>query len=148
VVHNGRVEPAPTMQDGAGPSHPCCAGARLALTGCAGCCLAALRFCLSYMQGREVPSAAPLCLKRTGTGQCWWFALLSHTRAQSVRAKVHLWRLLWPGQQTYCAIGKIEHGGDGHFQAKAAVPCSTSCGGFMPDQPQTQSSNYCKHYRR
>jgi hypothetical protein len=56
--------------------------------------------------------------------------------------------LLRPGQQTYCAILKVDNGGDGHFQAKAAVPCLSSFGDFMPDQSQTQSSNFCKHYRR
>jgi hypothetical protein len=56
--------------------------------------------------------------------------------------------LLRLGQQNNCAILKVDNGGDGHFQAKAAVPCLTSFGGLMPDQSQTQSSSFCKHYRR
>jgi hypothetical protein len=114
------------------------------------------------MQPREVPGAAPLRPKRTGTSQCWptlrrrrtvgrhWLVVLRslHTRAQLVREKCAFGALLRPGQKTYCAIVKVDNGGDGHFRAKAAVPCSTSFGGFMPDQPQTQSSNFRKHYRR
>jgi hypothetical protein len=53
-----------------------------------------------------------------------------------------------PGRQIYCAIVKVVNGGDAHFQAKAAVRCLTSFGGFLPDQPQTQSFNFCKHYQR
>jgi hypothetical protein len=52
-----------------------------------------------------------------------------------------------PGRQTYCAIVKVDNGGDGHFQAEAAVQCLTSFGGFLPNQPQTQSSKFCKHYQ-
>jgi hypothetical protein len=53
--------------------------------------------------------------------------------------------LLRPGQKP---IVKVDNGGDGYFRAKAAVPCLTSFGGFMPNQPQPQSSNFRKHYRR
>jgi hypothetical protein len=53
-----------------------------------------------------------------------------------------------PGRQINCAIVKVNNGGDAHFQAKAAVQCLTSFGGFLPDQPQTQSSNFCQHYQR
>jgi hypothetical protein len=56
--------------------------------------------------------------------------------------------LLRPGQQTYRGVLKVDSAGDGRFQAKAAVPWLTSFGGFMPDQPQTQSPNFFKHYRR
>jgi hypothetical protein len=44
--------------------------------------------------------------------------------------------LLRPRQQTYCADLKVDNGGNGHFQAKAVVPCLTSFGGFMPDQSE------------
>jgi hypothetical protein len=97
--------------------------------------------------------------KRTGTSQCWptlhrrrdWLVVLRscHKLARSwSEQKCAFGALLRSGQQTYCAIVKVSIGGDGHCQAKAAVPCLTSFGGFMPDQTQTQSSSFCKHYRR
>jgi hypothetical protein len=82
---------------------------------------------------REVPGAAPLRPKRTGTSQCWpslagGYALLPHTRAQLVSANLR--PLLRPGQKTYCAIVKVDNGGEGHFRAKAAIPCLTSFRGI------------------
>jgi hypothetical protein len=100
--------------------------------------------------------------KRTGTSHCWpalrrrhkvnchWLVVLRfcHILGRSCsEQKCTFGALPRPGRQTYCAVVKVDNGGDGHFQAEAAVRCLTSFGGFLPDQPQTQSSTFCKHYQ-
>jgi hypothetical protein len=105
----------------------------------------------------------PLRPKRTGTSHCWpilrcrrkvgrhWLVVLRfcHILGRSwSEQKCAFGALPRPGQQTYCAIVKVDNGGDGHFQAKVTVQCLTSFGGFLPDQPQTQSSSFCKHCQR
>jgi hypothetical protein len=79
--------------------------------------------------------------RRRKIGRHWMMVLRScHILGRSwSEQKCAEGALLRPGQQTYCAILKLNNGGDGHFQAKAAVPCLTSFGGFMPYQSQSQS---------
>jgi hypothetical protein len=105
---------------------------------------------------REVSGAAPSRPQRIGTSQCWpilrrhWLVVFRflHILGRSwSEQNCAFGALLRPGQQTVCAIVKVDNGGDGHFQAKAAVQCLISFSGFLPDQPQTQSSNFCKHYQ-
>jgi hypothetical protein len=97
---------------------------------------------------RDVPGDAPLRPKRTDTSHCWpilrrrhkggchWLVVLRscHLLGRSwSEQNCTFGALLRPDQKTYCAIVKVDHGGDGHFQAKAAVSCWTSFGCFMPD---------------
>jgi hypothetical protein len=74
--------------------------------------------------------------RRRKLGRHWLLYLRScHILGRSwSEQKCAIGALLRPGRQAYCAIVKVDNGGDGHFQAKAAVPCLAGFGGFMHDQ--------------
>jgi hypothetical protein len=102
-----------------------------------------------WVLSREVPGAAPLRPKRTGTSQlAGGFALLPHTRAQLVRARLRLRRTAAAWPEGLLRYSESRLWWRWAFSGKSGGSVLDQLWCFMPDQPQTESSIFRKHYRR